>query len=162
MSAEQGSVELLTDPVAQDLLCGPYAAHLAYVWKDGTARVVPMGFHWNGKEIVMASVDTAPKNEVIDGQKVTLVIDTYTYPFKVLTIRGTVRLEKVAGSPIEYVYACEQLMGKEAAAQWLAGLGPMAPKIKYFTKLTLTPEWARVTDFVTRLPEELERVLRRP
>lgn len=162
MSAKQGSVELLQDPVAKELLCGPYAGHLSYVWKDGTARVVPIGFHWNGKEIVMAGIDTAPKNEVIDGQKVTLVIDTYTYPFKVLTIRGKVRLEKVQEPPVEYAMACEQLMGKEVAASWLAGLGPLFPKIKYFGKITLTPEWVRVTDFETRMPEEIERVVNRP
>jgi hypothetical protein len=161
MSAEQGSVDLLQDPVAQELLHGPYVAHLAYVWKDGTARVVPIGFHWNGKEIVVAGVDTAPKNKVIDGQKVTLVIDTNTFPFKVLTIRGTARMEKVAESPVEYAMACEQYMGKEIAGNWLAGMAPLMPKIKYFGKITITPEWVRITDFVTRLPEEMEKIMQR-
>lgn len=162
MSVEQGSLELLQDPVAQELLCGPYPAHLTYLWKDGTPRVIPIAFHWNGQEIIMASADSAPKNEVIDGQKVTLVIDTSTYPFKVLTIRGTARLEKVPGPPEEYALACEQLMGKEGAAAWFQGLGPMLPKIKYFGKVVVTPEWVRVTDFETRFPEEIERVTRRP
>jgi hypothetical protein len=162
MAAEQGSVELLQDPVAQELLSGPYPAHLAYVWKDGTARVVPIAFHWNGKEIVMAGVDSAPKNDVIDGQKVTLVIDSYSFPFKVLTIRGTARLEKVAESPEEYAIGNQKLMGDEGIKNWLAGLGPLMPKIKYFGKITLTPEWVRVTDFQTRFPEEMERVFQRP
>lgn len=161
MNAEQGSVELLQDPIAQELLCGPYPAHLAYVWKDGTARVVPIGFHWNGKEIVMAGADTAPKNEVVNGQKVTLVIDTYTFPFKVLTIRGTARLEQVAEAPIEYVEGNTKLMGEEAMGKWLEGLGPLMPAIKYFGKITVTPEWVRITDFQTRMPEEIERVIRR-
>jgi hypothetical protein len=162
MSPEQGSVELLQDPVAQDLLYGPYPAHLSYVWKDGTARVVPIAFHWNGKEIIMAGVDSAPKNEVIDGQKVTLVIDTYKFPWKVLTIRGTARLEKVTESPVEYAMANEKIMGKEGIETWLKGLGPLMPKIKYFGKITITPEWVRVTDFESRFPEEMETVFKRP
>jgi len=161
MAAPQGSLELLNDPVAQDLLHGPYPAHLSYIWKDGTSRVVPIGFHWNGTEMVMAGPDNAPKNQVIDGQKVTVVIDTYTYPFKVLTLRGTVRLETVKEPPIEYVLACEQLMGKETAAAWLQGLGPLLPKIDAFVKVIFTPEWVRITDFVTRFPEAVEEVMQK-
>lgn len=161
MAAPQGSLELLNDPVAQDLLHGPYPAHLSYVWKDGSARVVPIGFHWNGSELVMAGPDNAPKNQVIDGQNVTVVIDTYTFPFKVLTLRGKVRLETVKEPPIEYVLACEQLMGKETAALWLQNLGPLLPKIDAFVKVIFTPEWVRITDFVTRFPEAVEEVMQK-
>lgn len=159
MSAEQGSLALLSDPVAQELLHGPYPAHLSYVWKDGTARVVPIGFHWNGTEMIMTGTDDAPRNQVIDGQKVTVVIDSYTYPFKVLTIRGTVRTERVLQPPGEYAMACEQLMGKEVAAAWLAGLGPLLPNIAAFVKVILTPEWVRITDFETRFPSPVEMAM---
>lgn len=159
MSPKQGSVDLLQDPVAQELLTGQYPAHLSYVWKDGTPRVIPIGFHWNGKELVVAGTDAAPRNQVIDGQKVTLVIDTYTFPFKVLTIRGTARLERVAQPPPEYAMACESLMGKEVAAAWFGMLGPLLPKIKYFAKICITPEWVRITDFQTRFPSPVEKAM---
>jgi hypothetical protein len=34
--AQQGSLELLHDPVAEKLLGSPIAAQLAYTWMDGT------------------------------------------------------------------------------------------------------------------------------
>ena len=42
---DQGDLELLQDPVAQDLLTSREYAQLAYVWHDGTPRVVPIWVH---------------------------------------------------------------------------------------------------------------------
>jgi hypothetical protein len=43
--AQQGSLELLDDPVAEKLLRSAIPARLAYTWMDGTPRVVPVWFH---------------------------------------------------------------------------------------------------------------------
>jgi hypothetical protein len=61
MATRQGSSELLNDPVAQELLRSTAPARLAYVWPDGTPRVVPIWFHWNGNEIVLGTPLKAPK-----------------------------------------------------------------------------------------------------
>ena len=75
MPSKQGDVGLLRDPVAQQLLQVKGPAHLAYNWRDGTPRVIPMGFHWNGQEIVMASEADAPKTKVLTtGSKVAVSI----------------------------------------------------------------------------------------
>jgi hypothetical protein len=58
---KQGDVSLIHDPVAQELLQSKAPAHLAYTWRDGTPRVVPIGFHWNGQEIVLATAPDAPR-----------------------------------------------------------------------------------------------------
>jgi hypothetical protein len=58
---KQGDIGLLRDPVAQQLLQSKFPAHLAYTWREGTPRVVPIGFHWNGAEIVLAIAPDAPK-----------------------------------------------------------------------------------------------------
>ena len=55
MPTKQGDVALLNDPVAQQLLQSPLPAQFAYNWKDGTPRVVPIGFHWNGQEVVFGT-----------------------------------------------------------------------------------------------------------
>ena len=71
MPTRQGDVGLLRDPVAQQLLQSKSPAHLAYTWRDGTPRVVPIGFHWNGQEIVLATATDAPKTKVLkNGSKV--------------------------------------------------------------------------------------------
>jgi hypothetical protein len=35
------------------LLASTSAAHLAYIGKDGTPRVIPVGFFWTGKQFVI-------------------------------------------------------------------------------------------------------------
>ena len=60
MAAEQGDVEMLGDPVAKALLESRQLARLAYTWSDGTPRVVPIWFHWNGDAIVMGTPVRAP------------------------------------------------------------------------------------------------------
>jgi hypothetical protein len=41
MASKQGNLDLLKDPVAQELLRSNIPAQLAYVSRDGTPRVVP-------------------------------------------------------------------------------------------------------------------------
>src|SRR3954465_15215514 len=103
MPTRQGDVSLLDDPVAQQLLQSKLPARLAYTWSDGTPRVVPIWFHWNGSEIVLAGPPDAPKMKVLtDGTKVAMTIDSDTMPHKVLLIRGSIRTDKVAGMAPEY------------------------------------------------------------
>src|SRR2546430_11094751 len=103
MPTKQGDVGLLQDPVAQQLLQAKGPAHLAYNWRDGTPRVVPIGFHWNGEEIVMATAVDAPKTKVLtNGSKVAVSIDRDFSASKILLIRGTVRADTVEGIAPEY------------------------------------------------------------
>src|SRR5215212_9301160 len=75
MSTNQGDLTLLEDPVAQRLLLSTIPARLAYTWTDGTPRVVPIGFHWNGTEIVLGTFPDAPKMRALrDGAQVALTI----------------------------------------------------------------------------------------
>jgi len=48
-------MDVLNDEVAQELLHSQELAKLAYNWTDGTPRVVPIWFHWDGQEIVMGT-----------------------------------------------------------------------------------------------------------
>ena len=84
MSTKQGDVGLLQDPVAQQLLQSTAPARFAYNWTDGTPRVEPIWFHWDGKQLVMASPITAPKARALkSGDKVAITIDTNEFPSKV-------------------------------------------------------------------------------
>ena len=58
---------------------------LAYNWRDCTPRVVPIGFHWNGEEIVLATATDARKTKVLtNGSKVAMSIDRDFSASKVL------------------------------------------------------------------------------
>ena len=52
--------EILKKPISQEML-NRDLARLAYVAKDGTPRVVPIAFTWNGTEVVMCTTTNAPK-----------------------------------------------------------------------------------------------------
>ena len=100
MPSKQGDLALLNDPIAQELLQSKIPARLAYVWTDGTPRVAPVWFHWNGEEIIIGTVPGAPKlKALVKNPKVALTIDTEDFPAKILMIRGTVTVEMVEQVP---------------------------------------------------------------
>jgi hypothetical protein len=60
MAAESADVTLIDDPVARELLDSTQVARLAYTWTDGTPRVVPVWFHYDGEVITMGTPAGAP------------------------------------------------------------------------------------------------------
>ena len=114
MNLKQGDLGLLTHPAAVELLQSKVPARLAYVWTDGTPRVVPIWFHWDGKHFVMGTPPKAPKLKALArNPKVALTIDDNTFPHKVLLVRGTANLETVEGVVPEYALAAERYFGRE-------------------------------------------------
>ncbi len=85
MPVEQGDLGLLQHPAAQELLASKIPARLAYIATDGTPRVIPIWFHWNGNEFVMGTPPKAPKLKALArNPRVSLTIDDNTFPHKVL------------------------------------------------------------------------------
>lgn len=159
MTTHQGDLALLEDPVAQRLLQSPGPARLAYTWTDGTPRVVPIGFHWNGNEVVLGTPPDAPKMKALkDGTTVALSIDTTTPPYKVLQIRGTVRTDLVEGIAPEYEAMTIRSLGEEQGRAWLESLRPLSPRM---ARLFVTPQWVAVLDFEGRFPSAMERAMER-
>jgi len=153
LPVEQGDLGLLQHPASQELLKSKIPARLAYVWSDGTPRVIPIWFHWNGREIVMATPPKAPKLKALArNPKVSLTIDDNTFPHKVLLIRGTARLEPLDGIVPEYATAAERYFGAEQGQAWVKNLRTM---ISSMVRITITPEWVGLLDFQTRFPSAL-------
>lgn len=153
MPVRQGDVNLLQHPVSQQLLQSKIPARLAYVWTDGTPRVVPIWFHWNGKEFVLATPPKAPKLKALaKNPKVALTVDDNNFPHKVLLIRGTARLEPMKGIVPEYAQAAERYFGPQQGKGWVAQLQSM---IQEMVRITITPEWVGLLDFQTRFPSAL-------
>jgi hypothetical protein len=149
----QGDLALLEHPVSQELLHSKIPARLAYVWTDGTPRVIPIWFHWNGSEIVMATPPKAPKLKALaKNPKVSLTIDDNVFPHRVLVVRGTARMEPVNGIVPEYAMAADRYFGPEQGPAWVKNLGTM---ISSMVRITITPEWVALLDFQTRFPSAL-------
>ncbi len=159
MPTPQGDLALLDDPVAQRLLQSTIPARLAYTWHDGTPRVVPIGFHWNGTEIVLGTPPDAPKMKALhDGDKVALTIDSDTMPYKVLSVRGTVRTDTVDGIAPEYEAMIMRVLGDAGGRAWLETMRPICPRM---ARVFISPEWVGVLDFETRFPSAVERAMER-
>ncbi|GAA3639836.1 pyridoxamine 5'-phosphate oxidase family protein [Microlunatus ginsengisoli] len=144
-------LELLSDPVAERLLASTNPARLAYSWTDGTPRVVPIWFHWDGIRVYFGTPPSAPKIKALQADpSVAVTIDSNAFPWDVLMIRGEVTVEILPDVGPEYVAAAERYFGPEAAATWVSQMRgrPMA-------RIALTPESVRVLDFQTRFPSAM-------
>jgi hypothetical protein len=153
MPAKQGDLSLLQHPTSRELLESKIPARLAYIWTDNTPRVVPIWFHWNGKEFIMGTPPRAPKLKALaKNPKVSLTIDGNEFPHKVLLVRGTARLETVQGMVPEYALAAERYFGPEQGRAWVKQLGGMVTSM---VRVSITPEWVGLLDFQTRFPSAL-------
>lgn len=159
MPTQQGSVALLNDPVAQQLLHSTNLARLAYTWPDGTPRVIPIWFHWNGHALVLGTPLGAPKVHVLPhNSKVALTIDADEWPYKVLLIRGTAEVETVDGVVPEYAAAAERYFGAEQGRAWVDNVRQMSAQM---ARITIRPEWVGVLDFEQRFPSAIEAAMGR-
>src|SRR5215469_7849861 len=153
MPVQQGSLELLKDPIAKELLQSTIPARLAYIGTDGAPRVVPIWFHWTGREIVMGTPPKAPKLKALKkNPKVALTIDDNQFPHRVLLLRGTARLQEVDGVVPEYALAAERYFGREQGQAWV---DQMRSKGSGSVRIAITPEWVGLLDFKTRFPSAL-------
>jgi hypothetical protein len=157
MTTRQGDLSLLEDPVARQLLESRIPARLAYNWSDGSPRVIPIGFHWNGTELVFGTPTDAPKRKVLrDGTVVAATIDGDSMPYHVLLLRGRIRTDVVSGIAPEYVLMTRRTLGDEAGQTWLDQLAAMCPQM---ARIFLRPTWVGILDFETRFPSAIEKAM---
>ena len=150
--------EVLNRPTSQELLARDLT-RLAYIAKDGTPRNVPIGFTWNGTEIVMSTAKNAPKLPALrHNPAVALTIDTEVHPPKILLIRGRAELDVVDGIPEEYFEANGAYeMTPEQRVEWEAGVRSLYDGM---VRIVVTPTWAKLIDFETTLPSAVEELIR--
>jgi hypothetical protein len=147
----------MNDPVAQELLQAPIHARLAYNAKDGSPRVIPIGYSWDGEVFVMASPPNAPKvKHLAANPKVAFTVDTSGMPPRILLVRGEAALEIVDGVPDEFIEASRRFVGDEGLPEWEAGVRAL---YKRMAIIRITPTWAKVIDFETRLPAPVEELI---
>lgn len=149
---------MLNDPVAQRLLQSVNPARLAYVARDGTPRVVPVAFHWNGATFVVGTVPAAAKVVALQANpSVALTIDTTApvWPPNVLLVRGTASVTVVDGVFDEYVAASRKVTPADEFAEWEAGVHALYDRM---ARIDITPTWATIHDFETRVPQAVQEL----
>jgi len=142
---------------AQELLASTSAAHLAYIGKDGTPRVVPVGYFWTGDQFIISTATTAPKVTALSARPdVALAIEAGNTPdeARALSIRGRASVEIVDGVVEEYLAAARRTMDAKAAAEFEQNVRRMYDQM---ARIAITPHWARYYDFgAGRMPQFLQ------
>ena len=142
--------DLLGDSVAQELLNSRELVRLAYTWPDGTPRVVPIWFHWDGTRIVIGTPATSPKVRALALRPdVSLTIDTSKWPYHALLVRGVVEIEHVVGAPPEVSSAAERYLGADQGRAWMQQAGAL---FMDWVRLGVVPSFVRIIDYETRMP----------
>lgn len=149
--------EILNRPISQEMLARDLT-RLAYVATDGTPRNIPIGFTWNGSEIVMCTSTNAPKLASLrKNPMVALTIDTEVHPPKLLLIRGRAELDVVEGIPEEYLQMNGSYeMTAEQRVHWEAEVHSLYDSM---VRIVVTPTWAKMIDFETTLPSPVEELI---
>jgi hypothetical protein len=150
--------EILDRPHSRDLLHRDLC-RLAYVAKDGTPRAIPIGFTWNGSEVVMCTPTNAPKLHALrENPTVALTIDTEVHPPLILLIRGRAELDVVDGIPDEYLQMNGSYeMTPEQRVEWEAEVRSLYTSM---VRIVVTPTWAKLIDFEQTLPTPVEELVR--
>ena len=158
----QGDLRLLETELAQELLHSSIPARLAFVATDGTPRVVPTWFEWNGDEIVMVTYVAGPNVGIRHpaariaalrtNPTVAVTIDTEQFPSQSLSIRGRADIDEVDGLAPEYIAAAHRYLGDEGAAGMLASMDQPGT---VQARIVVRPTWVGLLDFVDRLPSAL-------
>jgi hypothetical protein len=144
----QGDCRLLEHEVAQRLLVSKEMARVAYVARDGTPRVVPMMFHWNGTEIILSSFAGARKLPALRARPdVAITIDTTSHPPEILLIRGKAEITDVDGIVPEFIQANYRYGGPEFGAKRISEVDHPDTKM---ARIAVRPTWVGVLDFKTR------------
>lgn len=148
---------MLDDPLSRTLLDRDIA-RLAYTAPDGTPRVVPISFVWNGAEIVMCTTPNAPKIESLRvNPAVALTIDTEVHPPRILLVRGEATLDEVDGIPDEYMTTnTTYQMTAEQRRKWETEVRSLYPSM---VRIVVTPTWAKLIDFERTLPSAVEELI---
>ncbi len=146
----QGDLLLLDHPTTRKLLESDIPARLGYIATDGTPRVTPMWFTWNGQEIVLGAAGNSPKiKSLSNNPQVAVTIDTNTSPYQILTIRGTVTLEQLPGAVPEYAESALRYMGATQGAQFR---DYTLNNLTNMVRIKIKPDWVSLIDFQTRYP----------
>jgi hypothetical protein len=154
---------VLNDPVAQELLSDAIPARLAYTARDGTPRVVPVGIVWRDPDLVIATSTNAAKVPALQASPdIALTIDTNLPPQHVLLVRGAAAVEIVDGVPDDYLAGVHKIVDRGHRDEaWFEQFEEQV-RVLYdrMALIRITPTWAKVLDFETRIPSNVEELAR--
>lgn len=151
--------EVMSDPISAALLRDEPLLRLSYSASDGSPRVVPMGYGWDGTNIRMWTVPIAAKVRALRADpRVAMVIDVGGPPPRVLLMRGDAELETAPGVPSAYLDASHRNIPRE---MWDGFDSQVRDLYEEMVTITVTLTWAKLLDFERTAPSAVEEMVRR-
>ena len=103
---------------------------------------------------MVCTPDNAPKVRSLGSNpRVALTIDTQTQPPRILLVRGTATMEIVDGVPDDYLEASHKYVPRKEWDGFDAQVRGLYPRM---ARISIMPEWAKLLDFETTLPQAVE------
>jgi hypothetical protein len=103
---------------------------------------------------VFASPPGAPKLDVLPHRsRVAVSIDSDTWPYKVLLIRGEAEATTVDDLPPEYEAAARHYFGAEQGQAWIDNGRKL---FAHMARIVVRPSWVGLLDFEQRFPHAME------
>ena len=154
----QEITEELEHPGARDLLESATLLRLAYNGSDGFPRAIPIGFYWNGNQIVVCGGDRAQ----IEGAVVASErrdhdrCRRHAYGGEGAPLRRLASVDIVDGVPDEYVAASTKALGADHVTEFERQVRSMYDQM---ARISIEPVWARFFDFgAGRMPSFLTKL----
>jgi len=150
--------QVMAKPIAQQLLRDEMILHLSYTAPDGGPRVIPIGYMWADGRFLMWTVPASAKVSALRADpRVAITIDVPGPPPRVLLVRGRAELTTVDGVPDGYLEASHRYLPEEA---WDGFDAQVRDMYEQMVAIAVTPDWARLLDFETTLPQAVEELVR--
>lgn len=112
----------LREPLSRNvqlLLHSRIPARLAWTDAAGEPKVAPLWFRWTGRTLELSTfVGSRKLDDLHDGDPVAVTIDTEGFPYRSLSIRGPVTIERGQGLTRSYREAARRYLGQEPARDW--------------------------------------------
>jgi hypothetical protein len=151
--------DVMAKDISAQLLRDEPLLRMSYSALDGSPRVIPLAYLWDGTSILIWTIPISAKVQALQADpRVALVIDVSGPPPRVLLMRGSAMLETVEGVPQGYLDASHRTM---PCAAW-DGFDPQVRDLyDQMVAIRIDLSWAKLLDFETSAPSAVEEMVRR-
>ena len=88
--------------------------------------------------------------------QVALTIDTESFPYQALQVRGTIEIERIEGIVPEYELCAQRYLGEQRGQVWITQLRQAFPPM---ARIIVRPEWVGLLDLAHLYPQVIAAVM---
>jgi hypothetical protein len=101
-------------------------------------------------------MDTPKVKALSAHPNVSLTIDSESFPYKALQVRGTVEIEQINGIVPEYEMSAKRYLGEQRGQAWIDQLRSAFPPM---ARIVIRPIWVGLLNLAQLYPQVVETVM---